>query len=163
LDETRRLARVRMSPRSAERQPGAHQAEQSIPAGTFRRAHPGDVARREVARRSEVALPLASLCRLELVVLGGDDGVGHVIGAQPEGRGHRPTIQPGAERKQGPSGPRQSGKSGPERPPAEREVRARAAPGRAGSQGPSGLRQRRVRVARVTYTLTGLDGKVAVV
>ena len=27
---------------------------------------------------------------------------------------------------------------GPERPPAEREARARAAPGRAGSQGPSG-------------------------
>ena len=34
---------------------------------------------------------------------------------------------------QGPSGPRQSGKPGPERPPAEREARARAAPGRAGS------------------------------
>ena len=38
---------------------------------------------------------------------------------------------------QGPSGPLQSGETGPERPPAERGDRARAAPCRAGRQGPS--------------------------
>src|SRR5205814_4147173 len=51
-------------------------------------------------------------------------------------RSHRATDPPEARER-----PRQSGNLGPERPPAEQEPRARAAPGRAGTQGLSGPRQ----------------------